>query len=214
MNKFFVRTTGKRQINYDLDYEVLCDPVSPPVDSFINQLKYISDYDAVLLEDDLVLCENFKEEIEKAINLYPNKIINFFTNPPKYYSTHASTDFSFNQCTYYPKGIAKVIADRMERLHRMFPNAAQYDVLENQVLNEFGITHVKYRPCLVQHLDFDTLIQEQTYNRRCIYFIDYLKELNIEYEDAYLPENRKKLEQQMNKHIKTLQGEVKIQNGR
>lgn len=213
MNKFFVRTTGKRQINYDLDYEVLCDPVSPPVDSFINQLKHISDYDAVLLEDDLVLCENFKEEIEKAISLYPNKIINFFTDINHYYSTYVETNFNFNQCTYYPKGIAKMLAEEMEKCRKNLPTA-QYDVLQHYTMNKLGITHVKYRPCLVQHLDFDTLIQEQTYNRRCIYFIDYLKELNIEYEDAYLPENRKKLEQQMNKHIKTLQGEVKIQNGR
>lgn len=75
-------------------------------------------------------------------------------------------------------------------------------------MNKLGITHVKYRPCLVQHLDFDTLIQESPQgNRRCIYFIDYLKELNIEYEDAFLPENRKKLEQQMNKHI------IKVKEG-
>lgn len=207
MSKFFVRTTGKRQINYNLDYEVLCDNISHPVDSFIEQLKYISDYDAVLLEDDLVLCENFKEEIEKAIAQYPNKIINFFTDPNLYFTTHIGSVFNYNQCTYYPKGIGKVLAEKMEEHRKTFPKI-QYDVLELYAINKLGITHVKYRPCLVQHLDFDTLIQESTQgNRRCIYFIDYLKELNIEYEDAFLPENRKKLEQQMNKHI------IKVKEG-
>ena len=40
---------------------------NPNIDFGINSLITISDYDSVLMEDDLILCDNFKEEIEKDL---------------------------------------------------------------------------------------------------------------------------------------------------
>jgi hypothetical protein len=79
--KYFVRTTNDRIYEYDLEHEKLIDTEHAPVKSFINQLKYISQWDSVLLEDDLILCKDFKKRIEEVINQYPDKIINFFTRP-------------------------------------------------------------------------------------------------------------------------------------
>jgi GR25 family glycosyltransferase involved in LPS biosynthesis len=79
--KYFVRTTDDRIYEYDLEHEKLIDTEHAPVKSFINQLKYISQWDSVLLEDDLILCKDFKKRIEEVINQYPDKIINFFTRP-------------------------------------------------------------------------------------------------------------------------------------
>ena len=62
---------------------------------------------------------------------------------------------------------------------------------------------VNYRPCLVQHIDKDTLIQEyKCGNRRTPYFIDYLEELNIPYEEACEPENKQRLIDLMNEKFK------------
>ncbi|MBO7212540.1 MAG: hypothetical protein J6V44_16280 [Methanobrevibacter sp.] len=50
-----------------------------------------------------------------------------------------------------------------------------------------SIPYVKYRPCLVQHLDIDTLVQKMTRNnRRTIYFKDYLDDLHITIDNATL----------------------------
>ena len=90
MIKYFIRTTGERPLNKSynqIDYELLIDKEHKPVESFINQLEIISDYDAVLLEDDVFLCEDFKNRIEKIIKKYPNKVINFFTRPWEYFKT-------------------------------------------------------------------------------------------------------------------------------
>jgi len=76
--KYYVRTTGEREFKYDLEYETITDAVNKPVQAFIEALYKISSSNAVLLEDDLVLCNNFKEEIEKVIEQYPIDIINFF----------------------------------------------------------------------------------------------------------------------------------------
>lgn len=195
--KFFVRTTGERKFDYDIEFELLVDKRHDPVGSFIRQLKIISGWDAVLLEDDLVLCKDFKEIIENIINDYPNSVINFFTMPNIYFSTHFDCRFSSNQCTYYPRGIALKIALEMEEVRKILPNA-QYDILQRTAMERLGLVHLIYRPCLVQHLDNDSFINNAIGLRRSIYFKDYLDYLDIEYEDAFTYENKKKLTELMN----------------
>lgn len=210
MIKYFVRTTNNRIFEYDLNYKKLIDTEHKPVQSFIAQLKYISQWDSVLLEDDLILCENFQEEIEKVIAQYPNKIINFFTRPRDYFTTHESSIFAYNQCTYYPKGVAHKLAEQMELGMRRNPRA-QYDILENNALRELGWSHIQHRPCLVQHLDLNSLVGNHADGgRRCPYYIDYLKRLGITLEDAFEPRNRASLERMM--HVELVEWKKKNLN--
>lgn len=196
MIKYFVRTTGERKLDNSysqIEYECLLDTEHKPVKSFIEQLKIINNFDSVLLEDDLILCKDFKNRIEKVIEKYPNKIINFFTMPNCYCQTHISRGFSYNQCTYYPKGISKTIALEMENI-LMKHNCPQYDILENVALRNLKITNLVYRPCLVQHLDNGSVMNNNvSFCRRSPYFIDYLEELGISYEKARTAENKEKL---------------------
>ena len=190
--KYFVRTTGERKFNYDLEYETITDAINKPVKAFIEALYKISSSNAVLLEDDLILCNNFKEEIEKVIETYPNDIINFFTKPDLYFTTHYTDRFDYNQCTYYPKGISKLLAEKIITFKNW--DKIGYDLLMNKALVNLNISHVQYRPCLVQHIDIKSLLPFHHFKpRRCVYFIDYLEELNISYEDAWTKENKQKL---------------------
>lgn len=198
MIKYFVRTTLDRKLDSSysqIEYELLVDTKHEPVNSFIEQLEYISQYDAVLLEDDLILCKDFQNRIEEVISQYPNKVINFFYNQEQYYFTRESNTYSHNQCTYYPKGLAKDIAEAMKHYTKF---SDQYSRIEHLALQELKMTHIQYRPCLVQHLDNGSLIQKHKIvkPRRCIYFIDYLDELGIKYENAY--EHREELTNLMN----------------
>lgn len=205
--KFFIRTTGERTLHESIkrelgdDYTLLIDKEHKPVDSFIKQLKQISEYDAILLEDDVILCKDFKKEIEKVIKEYPNTVINFFTKPLEYFSTvFGLLQFVYNQCTFYPKGLTNKIADKMIELREPYN---QYDTLENKAMRALNIPHLRPRPALVQHIDNNTFIQQSTSGaRRCIWFKDYLDELNIDYKDAYTLENKEKLTQLMNKKFK------------
>ena len=205
MIKYFVRTTKERQLDSSysqIEYELLIDNEHKPVDSFIQQLELIDKYDSILLEDDLILCENFKDEIEKVISQYPNKIINFFTYPALYFTTRENDIFCYNQCTYYPKGISNKVAQEMKRLRNKYNS---YDTLENRALKELKIKHIIYRPCLVQHKDINTLIQNnhKQYGRTTIFFINYLKKLSIDYSNANSEMNRQKLIESLNEDIKT-----------
>lgn len=196
MIKYFVRTTGERQLDSSysqIEYELLVDTEHQPLKSFIQQLEIISEYDAILLEDDLILCKDFKSKIETIIEQYKTRIINFFTFPWEYFETRETDRFCYNQCTYYPKGIGKIIAEEMKK----YPTfTLGYDVLETRALKHLNIKHIAYRPCLIQHLDNDSFIskiQPVGHTRSSLYFIDYLDELNINYKDAWTEENKNKL---------------------
>lgn len=192
--KYFVRTTKSSKVNYDLDYIELCDTKNEYIQSYIDALYKISDYNAVLLEDDCVLCKNFKEEIEKVINEHPNDIINFFSFPDRYITSHYSTKFNYNQCTYFPKGIIKTFIPDMQERYNTHKNIFKsYGSLLNIMLALNGIAHYVYRPCLVQHIDY------RCKARSTLYFKDYLDELNISIENAFKLENQEKLFDLLNK---------------
>jgi hypothetical protein len=194
MIKYFVRTTKERDFNYDLDYEIILDTEHKPVQSFIRSLYLMNDTDSVLLEDDLVLCKNFKEEIEKVIAQYPNNIINFFTRPDFYFTSHFSDIFSYNQCTYFPKGISSILAKDIEEHINNYTR--YYGVALNDTLVRLHIPHLIYRPCLVQHIDGKSILNsdmDRVYYRNTIYFKDYLDKLGIDMVQAYSKENKDKL---------------------
>jgi len=198
MIRYFVRTTCERILDRSYEqikYIPLIDIEHKPVESYIEQLEIISDFDAVLLEDDLILCKDFKKRIEKVIKKYPNQIINFFTSPELYFETHRTEKFTYTQCVYYPKGVINKIIEHMKLKAKFY---TQYDYLEYISLVKAGIPVISYRPCLVQHIDNKSLIQKgKGRKRRCIYFIDYLDELGIDYKDAFKNNNRERLKEKL-----------------
>ena len=214
MIKYFIRTTLERRLDDSVgrelgdDYTLLIDTEHKPIESFIEQLSIISEYDSVLLEDDVILCKNFKQRIEDVISKYKDKLINFFTFPIDYFTSHITFyEFRYNQCTYYPKGISKLIANEMKNLICRKYNF-EYDVLEGFAIKNLKLVYLVYRPCLVQHNDIKSLIQNNFNIKRITpYFIDYLEELNISYEDAYKPENKEKLIALMKSKFENYKGE-------
>ncbi len=204
MIKYFVRTTGERVLDdsfSQIEYELLVDTEGHCGKAFLKQLEYVKDYDAVLLEDDIILCKNFKERIEKVISEHPNDVINFFTLPTWYFKTRKLSDFSYNQCTYFPKGSADKLlpyADKGEPLK----SAEKY---MKRMLKLSKTLHIQYRPCLVQHLDNGSLMNHNCkFSRRSPYFVDYLEELGISYEDAVKVENQVKLRNLMKEKFKEI----------
>ena len=192
---FYVRTTGERIFNYSpLKYKILVDNNHCAGEHFLESLKLIKDEDAVLMEDDLQLCQNFEQEIEKIIEKYPNHIINFFSSPAQYFSSHFSNSFSFNQCTYYPKGILNKIIPLVEELIKN-GNKETYCWYMDCAIKRLGIPIYNYRPTLVQHIDKKSLIANSRIVKwQTLYYKDYLDKIGITIEEAIYPENQKKLE--------------------
>lgn len=194
--KYFVRTMeGRNDILPDY-FEKIIDTEHRYVKSYIDALYMISDFDAVLVEDDIVLCNNFKEEIEKVIAQYPDVIINFFTNPERFYTTHFTELFGYNQCTYFPKGMAKILADEMMKIYipeEQCQYKQRYGRLLGVSMENLGIPHLVYRPCLVNHIDGVSTYDGVFNQRNTIHFKDYLDKLGITMEEAYKKENQRAL---------------------
>lgn len=193
--KYFMRTVeGHDHPEYPDYIEYIVDREHRYVRSYIDALYQIDQYNAVLMEDDIVLCNNFKEEIEKVIEQYPNTIINFFTSPERYFTTHYRSSFSYNQCTYFPKGMTKELADGMMKMYHPEETPGKprqrYGSLLSIVLQESGIPHLVYRPALVQHIDATSTFDGLRLKRNTIYFKDYLDKAGIKIEDAYQIKNQ------------------------
>lgn len=205
MLKYFVRTTGKRNLHSSysqIKYELLIDNEGNCANAFLKQLCYINEYDSILLEDDLILCKEFKSKVEKVIEKHPNDIINFFTYPDKWINEGYSWFFAYNQCTYFPKGTPKRVLDAYNS-HATVTNSAER--IMQIALKQLHLKHYIYRPCLVQHLDNGSLMgHDRKDKRRSPYFIDYLDELGITYEDARLEGNKENLMNLMNEKFKEL----------
>ena len=182
--KYFIRSVGTRVLDESynqIPYVELIDKDHRYIDFFIEQLEKYGNEDMVIIEDDCVLCKNFKERIESVIAQYPNKIINFFQYETKeYFKTHESTEYLQNQCTYYPKGLTIKLAHKMREVLEKNPQL-RTDECEDLALKELKETHIKYRPCLVQHLNFDTFLNNKIESKRTPFFIDYLDKYKFDY---------------------------------
>ena len=193
--KYFIRTTGERKLDSSysqIEYELLVDKEHRYIDFFVDELERVGKDDCVIIEDDCVLCKDFKSRIEKVISKYPNKIINFFQYPcMDYFKTYEDDYFLQNQCTYYPKNLSIKLAKKMRKVHRQFPELCT-DQVEDLALKELKLTHIKYRPCLVQHLNFHSFLNHDVNKLRTPYFIDYLDKLNLNY-DCLSERDKKKL---------------------
>lgn len=209
MIKYFVRTTGERKLDKSfsqIDYELLIDKEHKPIESFIKQLSIISEYDAVLLEDDVELCEDFQKEIEKVINEHPKDIINFYSEPMKYYTSHYTQIVIYNQCTYYPKGIGKILSNQMKK-ELEGKDIREYDILETRAIKTLNLYLYNYRPCLVQHIDNISLMRGKIYisDRITPFFKNYLDKYNVDYTDPKsVFENIDKLKEEKEKFVKKI----------
>lgn len=155
--KYYIRTTGERNLDaykFLEDYEIMIDKEHKPIDSFIKQLIYMSNEDAIMLEDDIIFSKDFNDEVDKAIKKFPNKVINFFYMYLQFMPTQSveGKNFLNNQCVYYPKGVAKEIALKMKRIIDNGCKEKQYDKIQAQAMNNLGIDFISYRPMIVQHI--------------------------------------------------------------
>ncbi len=205
MIKYFVRTTLERRLHDSFSqvaYSLLIDKEHKLREIFLGQLENISDFDVVLLEDDIILCNNFKERIEKIIQSHSNEIINFFFEPFDYFESKYK-EFAYNQCTYYPSIILKDIINFFKNNKKPSFVKTPEEHIKYYLHKQKKFKVYTYRPCLVQHIDNKSILNKHPVSipRRTPYFIDYLEDLNISYEEAQDQEKTQQLIDYMNKQF-------------
>ena len=208
---FVVRTTLERELHSSFDqikFKLLIDRDHKIKEIFIDQLRSICNDDVVLMEDDIILCRNFENKVKEIIDQRPNEIINFFSIPDKYYKSDYR-QFVYNQCTYYPKDILIDIV-------RFYDRSGMKGILlyPEQFIQRYLRFKKVYtpRPTLVQHIDNKSILDKRPVPipRRTPYFIDYLEDLGISYEEAGTEENTKRLKEYMEEQFGNTEKECNI----
>lgn len=84
--KIYVLTNGVRELDksYEqIDYNLYFDYSNSPHKCYLDLLRLVmtndnDEYGILILEDDLILCKDFINKINNAIEQYQDNIINFF----------------------------------------------------------------------------------------------------------------------------------------
>lgn len=173
--------------------EVDVDTIHDCYKSLFRACDMISETGGVVLEDDVVLCRNFKARVEPIIQEKGvNNVISFFEKPRVKLETKfcAGGEFLWSQCVYFPPKFNELLHKHWERFQIVEPRLARdmhYDVYIRYVLKQEKMKYWRIRPTYVQHLDFDSAISPRSHKRQTYYFIDDVEDR------ALLAESRKKI---------------------
>lgn len=188
--KFFVKTTGQRKLHNSFNqikYSFLWDKKHHVGKAFFRWLKQMKKQDCVVLEDDIILCDHFEERINAAIQTCPNRLTNFFADYKQWQPCHWKQEWNNTQCVYYPKEISRKIY-KFYKKYPIYKLFSKHSPLLSLTMSLMNIQHWVYFPCLIQHLDLDSLIYDNAVSgcRRTLYFVDDLHQLGaVKNEDNY-----------------------------
>ncbi len=164
------------------ELEIFVDHVGDGYANFFAVCEAIHETGGVTLEDDVILCRNFKERIEAVIaDKGPGEIIQFFEQPKVDWQTGYVWGGNFFSllCTYFPPGLTRQFPEQFEQFKQDRPKMAggmAYDRLIQYVLGKAGRKYWRIRPSLVQHHAFPSAISARARNRQTLFFVDDLED--------------------------------------
>lgn len=161
------------------ELEIFTDTIGDYYKLFFDICDEIDSTGAVVLEDDVLLCKNFKERLELIVlEKGFDKVINFFEKPKVKLETAyiGGSNFLWMQCVYFPPGLPGRFEKYYDEFRKRRPTkwrGNSVDMFVSYVLVKEKIKYWRIRPTLVQHLPFDTAIgRARPKNRQTRYFID------------------------------------------
>ena len=83
------------------------------MNSFLKALKTLDNDCGLLMQEDIILCENFDTRVQEQIDLRPEYFINFYSmrNDDLTIGSRWDNNFIANLCFYIPKNHANAIID-------------------------------------------------------------------------------------------------------
>ena len=156
---------------------------------FVQLFCVEEEYDGiVILEDDVQLCKRFKERLSDVLKGHEHEVVSMFesvmSKKPLKSEYRAGKQFMWNQCNYYPREIARKIADTglMDDFVNYFysklnqPWKYPSDLYIAYALDKLGVRYWMSVPFLVQHLDMQSNFGARSTKRQTKYFVDDLEE--------------------------------------
>ncbi len=136
--KIFIRTTGERSLDQfnDINYEVLMDKEKTGCAGYFKQMKQLSEIDdnILLLEDDIVLKNNFFDCLNSLIEISNNNYIINMSQPTATLKLFDPKDFVWTRAVYYPKNS---IAEFMKNYSEDYLKLSQfYDKIQAVLMED------------------------------------------------------------------------------
>lgn len=157
--------------------------------SFRRGCEEVKGTGGLILEDDVQLCKDFLPRVHAVIReVGRDQVINFFEKPRIWLPAgfERGSSFLWMQCLYLPAGFAGRIYDYYDEFKTKRPQSWQgmaTDCLVSYALVKEKRRYYRHRPCLVQHLPFQSVIGPRPTNRQTPYFVDDLDAQGVNYDD-------------------------------
>lgn len=156
--------------------KIVWDDSRNPYTGFLNVLREFGDGAGILIEDDVVLCDDWTDRVGQAVAAYQNVVINFFwydEQPPYVPQLLAGKEFSGMLCVYFPPGIAAGFVKWQEDKQASDFRNNYHDWYFARYLNHLRVDFCRYLPTLVQHKAWPSSVlpnrvirQSSTFGRR------------------------------------------------
>ena len=154
------------------------DTTSNGATGYMSCFKLAERNPAIIIEDDAMLCKDFKKRTDAVIAVHKNTVVHFFTgqtrlNKPQW---RPGSGFSNTQAVYYPKNFAH----RIVQWWNTIPDAdARYKDAHDWIIRDFlkgtKERHLLWFPSLTQHRRTKSFVNpKRTPTRQSKYFIDDL----------------------------------------
>lgn len=140
------------------------------METFMKSIELSVEDDCLNMEDDIILCKDFLNEVNKVIEKHPNKVISFFTlkNVEETKEMSGRT-FCMNQCVYMPKWFNKLLKEYYNvwiKSKRGIENPTGYDYMMADLLSKVKENYILSIPCLVQHIEMKSRINSKRSSKR------------------------------------------------
>lgn len=146
-----------------------------------------SEYDGVvMMEDDVILCENFRERLAKVVAKHQNDVIQFFeralSKTPLTKGYQPGSNFFSCVCYYMPAPLTQLFSDEGMKsdfkkwfAKRDEPWSYPIDRYIAYVLGAKKLSYWRESPYLVQHSAMKSTLGNRSTKRQSRYFVDDLE---------------------------------------
>lgn len=114
--------------------KVIMDTDGNAMHTFVALLRSVGESPALIMEDDVLVCHDFKRRVDAEIARRPQDIIQFFSRRKKDLEVGSRwipmASFSFNICFYLPQGYCKRLLQYYDRgWRRIAEHPTGYDLM-------------------------------------------------------------------------------------
>lgn len=157
--KFIMRTVGEVDLSEYTsnipNLEICRDTTRNAMDTFRKSLEMIGESASVNMEDDIILCKDFMEKIQKEIEKRPDDVIQFFSMRKDDLTIGSryipGRQFLMGQCFYLPKGMSKELLEYSKTWSRLKEHPTGLDTMIGDFLKEKKVKYWNVCPNLVDH---------------------------------------------------------------